>query len=188
MSLIIENLKEAINGESNAKRKYELYSEKALSENLPEIAHLFKAISSAESIHVKNHLRALTVITGSEINTKDFVQVDESKLKNQVKDTRSNLMDAIKGELYETKKMYKEFVNHSRRMGNDIAELTFSLARKAEKIHAKIYSKYLKMLEKNKSFKSLEIFVCQICGNVEFEKAPTICPVCDHGQRFFKKI
>ena len=54
--IIIENLKEAINGESNAKRKYELYAEQAMKENLPEVANLFKAVSQAENIHVKNHL------------------------------------------------------------------------------------------------------------------------------------
>ena len=63
MLLIIENLKEAINGESNAKRKYELYAEQATIENLPEVAKLFKAVAHAESIHIKNHLKALSLLT-----------------------------------------------------------------------------------------------------------------------------
>ena len=56
MSEVIDNLKAAINGESNARRKYELFAERAIEENLPEIANLFKATSSAESLHIKNHL------------------------------------------------------------------------------------------------------------------------------------
>ena len=60
MSIVIENLKEAIKGESNAKRKYELYADQAVKENLPEIGHLFIAVAFAESIHIKNHVKALS--------------------------------------------------------------------------------------------------------------------------------
>ncbi len=187
MSVIIKNLEAAIIGESNAQYKYKLFAEQAKKENLLEVARLFIAISNAEGIHIKNHLRALTVTTGSEV-TKDFVKIAEEKLRAEVKDTKSNLQSAIDGETYETKKMYKEFVKNSIKAGENVAELTFTLARKAEKIHAKIYSKYLKLLEANKNIEDKDIFVCYICGNVEFEKAPENCPCCDHGVQFFKKF
>ena len=188
MKIIIENLKEAINGESNAKRKYELYAVKAREENLAEIAHLFETISTAEAIHIKNHIRALTVLTNIEVKIEDFVDVDEDALENSIKDTRSNLIDAINGETYETKKMYKNFVKNSKKEGNDVAELSFTLARKAEQIHAKIFSIYLKKLEKIDIIKEVKIYVCQICGNVEFEDPPSVCPICDHIQKFFYEI
>lgn len=188
MSVVIENLKEAINGESNAKRKYELFAEKAREENLPEIAHLFKAISGAEAIHIKNHIRALEVITENEVSVEDFIDVNEETLKLSVKDTRSNLLDAINGETYETKQMYKIFLKNVKREGNDVAELSFSLARKAEKVHATIFRNYLRQLEKNELFKQRKIFVCQICGNVEFDTVPKICRLCDHSQKFFNEV
>ena len=84
--------------------------------------------------------------------------------------------------------MYKEFLKNSKKIGNDIAELTFSLARKAERIHAKICSKYLKLLENNKRIEFKEIYICSICGNIEFEPLPMICPICDHDQKFFMKL
>ncbi|MFX0081519.1 MAG: rubrerythrin family protein [Candidatus Hodarchaeota archaeon] len=143
MSLVIENLKEAINGESNAKRKYEFYAQKAKEENLPEVAHLFKAISITEAIHIKNHVRALQVLINREVKIEDFIDVNEVALKDNVKDTKSNLLDAINGETYETKQMYKLFLKNSKKEGNDVAELSFSLARKVEKVHAGICSKYL---------------------------------------------
>ena len=186
MSVIINNLKAAINGESNAQRAYQLFAEQAKKENLPEVARLFIAISNAEGIHIKNHLRALTVITGSE-PTKDFIKIEEEKLKAQVKDTKANLQMAIDGETYETKKMYKEFVKNAKKAESDVAELSFDLARKAEKIHAKLYTNYLKLLEKNQSIEDKDIFVCKICGNVEFQNPPANCPVCDHGAQFFEK-
>ena len=188
MSMVIENLKEAVNGESNAKRKYELYAEKAKEENLPEIAHLFKAISIAEAIHIKNHTRALQILSKSEVKIEDFVDVNENALRNNVKDTKSNLLDAIKGETYETKQMYKIFLKNSKKEGNDVAELTFSLAKKAEKVHARIFSSYLKQLEKNVSIEKRKVFVCQICGNIEFDSPPFICPLCDHTQKFFNEV
>lgn len=188
MSIVIENLKEAINGESNARRKYELYAEKAKEENLLEVAHLFKAISMAEAIHIKNHIRALEVITNAGVEIKDFVEVSEDALKNKVKDTKSNLLDAIHGELYETKQMYKDFVKSSKKEGYDVAELSFSLARKAEKVHAQIFSTYIKSLEKPEIIENRKIFVCQICGNVEFDSPPSICPLCDHTQKFFNEV
>lgn len=187
MTAVIHNLKEAIIGESNAKRKYELYAEKAREENLPEVAHLFKAISAAEAIHNKNHIRALAVLTNADVNVEDFVEVNEVDLKNHVKDTNSNLIDAINGETYETKKMYKIFVKNSKKEGSEVAELSFSLARKAEKIHAKLFTEYLKLLENNKTIEKRKIFVCQICGNVEFEAPPSVCPICEHSQKFFRE-
>jgi len=188
MLSIIENLKEAINGESNAKRKYELFAERAEQENLPEIAHLFKAISTAEAIHIKNHIRALTVITNAEVSLEDFVNVNEEILKDGVKDTISNLIEAINGETYETKQMYRKFVKNAKKEGNEVAELSFLLAKKAEKVHAKIFSRYLKKLEKNQKIDKKKIYVCQICGNVEFKTPPLVCPICDHSQKFFKEF
>jgi len=188
MSIVIENLKEALNGESNAKRKYELYAQKAMEENYPQIAHIFKAVSFAESIHIKNHKRALSLLTDTEIRLDDFVQVDEEQLKKKMGDTASNLDDAIEGEIYETKKMYKKFEKNANSSGKEVAELSFSLARDAEKIHADLFSSFLKGLKKGKKVEKKKIFVCQICGNVEFEEPPETCPVCDHSEKFFKEI
>ncbi|MBY8983064.1 MAG: rubrerythrin family protein [Candidatus Lokiarchaeota archaeon] len=188
MSLIIDNLKEAIKGENNAQRKYELFSENAIKENFNEVAHIFRATSFAESIHIKNHLKALSVITNSTVTYREIGIVDEKILKNKIKDTLSNLQDAIKGELYETKVMYKKFKKNAVSEGIDIAELSFSLAKDAERVHANLFSNYLKDLKKKKKFKPKKIYVCRICGNIEFDSPPEKCPVCDHSSKFFREI
>jgi len=180
-------LKEAIIGESKAQRKYELYAEQAIKENLVEIGHLFKVVAFAESIHIKNHTKALFTLLNSNINIMDIVNINEEELKKKVDNTRSNLIDAINGETYEFKVMYKNFLKSARKNEEDVAELSIDLARQAENIHRKLYSKFLKMLDKSKEFKPIDIYVCQICGNVELENAPDICPVCDHSQKFFIK-
>ncbi|MCP4764582.1 MAG: rubrerythrin family protein [archaeon] len=188
MSIIVKNLKEAINGESNARRKYELFAEQAEKENLKDIAHLFRATAIAEGYHIKNHLKALSTVLNSEVDPKEFVNIDEKSLQNDVKDTKSNLISAISGELYEYKHMYKTFLKNTRKIGNDVVELSFQLARDAEKIHAKLYSKCLKKLEKGKVIEINEIYVCTICGNLELNELPNSCIICDHGQRFFEKV
>jgi len=188
MSNVIENLKEAIIGENNAKKKYELYAEQAFKENLPEVAKLFTAVAHAESIHVKNHLKALSSISNKEVNPDDFVVIKEDELKAYVKDTKSNLTDAISGETYEVKRMYKEFLKNAKAGEYDVVELSFQLARDAEKIHAKLYSFYLKSLEKSRSIEYRDIYVCTICGNVEVKEPARNCKICDHSPRFFMKF
>ena len=188
MSTVIENLKEAIIGESNAKRKYEFFAEKAESENYSEVAHLFKAISFAESIHIKNHLQALSKITKTEVNLENIVVIDDIELKKLVDNTRNNIIQAIAGETFEFKKMYKAFKKDAKKQDYFLAEFSFNLARKAEIIHSKLYIRYLKQLDKKINFLPIDIYVCTICGNVELREAPKTCLNCDHDQKFYKKI
>lgn len=188
MSLIVDHLKEAIKGETNAKLKYEHFAEQAEKENHPEIAHLFRAISSAESIHIKNHTQALAKITKSEVNINEIVKINEDELKKQVKDTRNNLIQAIAGETFEFKEMYKSFIKDAKREDLYLAEFSFDLARKAEIVHSKLYIQYLKKLDKKENIEPIEINVCSICGNVVLREASKTCPNCDHEKKFFKKI
>ncbi len=188
ISVVIENLKEAIIGESNAKRKYELFAEKALNEGFSEIAHLFKAISTAESIHIKNHLKAIEEITKKSVDLNAIVNIEENVLKKQVRNTRNNLIQAIAGETFEFKKMYKGFMKNAKKNDVYLAEFSFDLARMAEIVHSKLYIKFLKKLDKKEPFEDIDIFVCRICGNVELRKIPKICPNCEHDQKFFMKV
>jgi len=187
ISVVIENLNEAIIGESNAKRKYELFAEKALNEGFPEIAHLFKAISTAESIHIKNHLKAIEEITKKSVDLNAIVNIEENVLKKQVRNTRNNLIQAIAGETFEFKKMYKAFMKNAKKDDVYLAEFSFDLARKAEIVHSKLYIKFLQKLDKKEPFEEIDIYICRICGNVELKKKPKICPNCEHDQKFFMK-
>ncbi len=188
MKGVIENLKEAINGESIAKRKYELFAQKAKEEDLIQIAYLFKAVAFAESIHIKNHLKALSILIGTEPKPEEFIKINVEEIKSIVKDTKTDLINAIAGEMFEFKKMYKNFIKIADKAGIDVAELSFTLARYAERVHAKLYTMVLKKLEANKPREIIEIYVCKICGDVEINKIPLKCPICDHGPSLFIKI
>ena len=188
VSVIIDNLKEAIIGESTAKLKYELFAENAAKEGLNKISKLFKAISIAESIHIKNHLKAIDKISNSSTDLNSFVKIDQQKLRESVKNTRENLIQAIAGETFEFKKMYRTFMKNAKKSDTYLAEFSFNLARNAEIVHSKLFIKYLKILDKNETFEDLDIYICQICGNVELGNPPKICPICEHEQRFFRKL
>ena len=188
MITVTDNLKEAIIGESVAKKKYEYFANKATEENHPEIAHLFNAVAYAESIHIKNHIKALSKITNSQVNLNEIFNINEDEIEKLISDTRNNLIQAITGETFEFKNMYKSFVKNAKKEHTYLAEYSFHLARKAEKVHSKLFSNYLKQLDKNENFESIEIYVCKICGNVELREPPHICPNCEHDQKFFIKV
>jgi rubrerythrin len=188
MKEVIESLKESIYGELEANEKYKLYAEKALNENLPTVANLFKAISFAEEIHVKNHVNALSKITNSPINVDLNFKINRDDILPQVKSTRVNLLNARVSESFEYKKKYKNFKNLAKKEGNKLAELAFNYARNAEKIHAKLFSDFLKIVDSKKAQIRLEFFVCTNCGNVEIDEIPEICPICGKDRQKYKTI
>jgi len=118
----------------------------------------------------------------------EIFNINENEIKKQISDTRNNLIQAITGETFEFKNMYKGFVKNAKKEHTYLAEYSFSLARKAEKVHSKLYINYLKQLDKNENFEPIDIYVCKICGNVELREPPNLCPNCEHDQKFFIKI
>lgn len=119
MSNTRENLRKAIKGETEARHKYNQFSQKAITENLETIAHLFKAISFAEQIHRENHIRALEVIKDKEIGPIDKMNIDIDNTI-QIEGTEMNLKRSIQGEMDEFNKMYKDFVKIADKEGFDV--------------------------------------------------------------------
>jgi rubrerythrin len=187
ITTIIENLKDAIKGEKIAKEKYTLFAENAYKEGLMMISNLFNAISSAESIHIKNHLKAIEKITKEPVIEEQIYQIDYDQIKNTIKSTRENLIQAITSETFEFKIMYKSYIKNAKKENTFLAEFSFNLARKAEIVHSKLFIEYLKKIDNRNRIEAQDIYVCQICGNVEIGKPPNMCPICEHGQEFFKK-
>ncbi len=157
-----KNLKEAFAGESQANRRYLAFAKKAEEEGFKQMAKLFRAAAEAETVHAHNHLRAL----------------------GGIKSTKENIQEAIGGETYEFKKMYPEMVTKAKTEGLKQAEISFDYANQVEKIHAALYENALASLGKNKT---VDYYVCPVCGNTVEEKAPDQCPICNTpGPRFMK--
>ena len=150
-----ENLKEAFAGESQANQKYRAFAKKAEKEGFPNIAKLFKTAAEAERIHAEGHLGALDGI-GS---------------------TAENLKAAIDGETYEYQEMYPPM--HDKAVEEDHkAKRMFKYALDAEKVHADLYKLALQAAESGKDLDVGEIYLCPVCGHIEFGKPGEKCPIC----------
>ena len=155
MSKTQENLKEAFAGESQANQKYRAFAKKAEKEGFPNIANLFKTAAEAERIHAEGHLGALDGIGG----------------------TVENLKAAIAGETYEFTEMYPPMLKEAENE-NHKAKRMFGYAVKAEEVHAKLYKMALEAAEQGKDLEGIEIYLCPVCGNIEFSKPDENCPIC----------
>jgi len=159
-----EFLKEAFAGESQANRRYLAFAEKADKEGYPQVARLFRAAGSAETVHAHNHMRAL----------------------NAIRSTRENLEEAIAGETHEFRKMYPEMIDAAKAEGHKAAERTFRYANEVEKVHAELYQGLLNTL--GSSQETYPYYVCPVCGYTAEKEPPEVCPVCGAKREMFKRI
>ncbi len=166
MGTTAENLEFAFAGESQANRKYLFFAEKAEEEGHKQIARLFRAGADAETVHARNHLKAM----------------------EGIKPTKENLLAAIGGEHHEFTSMYPDFIKQAESEGKDKARNSFDLANKVEQIHYGLYQTALSMLEKGQALDEKPFYVCQYCGYTVEGEAPEKCPVCGAQSRMFKRI
>lgn len=173
------NLKAAIIGETTASAKYTAFAIKAREEGYPQIAVLFDATAKAENVHARNHKAVLSQLG---------LKMELFTPKFEVKSTRENLLNAIKGEGYEVDTMYPDFMNAAMKDRIDPAISTFSMALHAEMTHKKFFTTALQALDtKTVTQLSLEYFICSKCGNTfSSETVGAKCPLCGtHREKFF---
>ncbi|MGA2657561.1 MAG: rubrerythrin family protein [Verrucomicrobiota bacterium] len=155
MKHTIDNLKEAFAGESQASQKYLAFARKAEKDGFGNIAGLFRTAAEAERIHAEGHLGALDGI-GS---------------------TAENLAVAIAGETYEYTKMYPPMLEQAKAEGHK-AKRMFDYASKAEAVHARLYQLALEAVQKGQDLPDREVYLCPVCGHIEFGTPPETCPIC----------
>jgi len=176
-----DNLRNAFSGESQAKMRYEVYSEVAENEGYPNVARLFEAISYAEKVHATNHLRRSPEEAGSSVAESPY----------GVGDTVANLQKGIDGETFEIQEMYPAYLEVAKLQGEGAAKKSFEWALfewalKAEKIHAKMYQDAKDEVEQGNDPDIGEVHVCSVCGHTVEGEAPDVCPVCDTEDNYKK--
>ena len=163
-----ENLEKAFAGESQARNKYDFFASKAKKDGFEQIAAIF-----AETA----------------LNEKEHAKIWFKLLHDGVPETTENLVDAIKGEDYETNEMYVKFAAEAREEGFDeIADL-FDKVGKIEENHEKRFKEIKERLESGMVFKrdGVAVWKCRNCGYIHIgDKAPEVCPVCAHPQAYFE--
>ena len=178
-SKTLENLMAAYNGESNAHAKYLAYAEKAEKEGYGKVASLFRAAAHAENVHLTSHAVVIKSMGGT---SKADIKLPE------IKSTKENLEDALKGENYERTTMYPEFIGVAEAEGNQKAKWTFDMANKVEKIHHGLYEAALMQVNAGQASTGKSYHVCQVCGMTVEGDTPEKCPVCGAPRAQFKKV
>ncbi len=156
-----ENLMTAFTGEAEANRKYTAYAKKAEKDGKMNAAKLFRAAADAETLHALKHF----------------------EVAGKIGSTAENLEDGVRGETYEYKEMYPDFVKEAEAVGNKAAVMTFTFAMKAEEVHAGLYQEALENLDQTEE---VFYYLCPVCGNIE-KYRPEKCSICGvPGTKFIK--
>ena len=165
MSSTKENLKNAFAGESQAYHKYRAFAKRAEQDGFPNIGRLFRTAAEAERIHAEGHLKSM----------------------DAVETTVDNLKSAIAGETYEFSEMYPPMLDKAEKEEHKSKRM-FKYAVKAEEVHAKLYKKALEAAKKGNDLDESQIYLCPICGYIEFGIPPEKCPVCATPAAKFKQV
>jgi rubrerythrin len=165
MPTTLENLKVAFAGESQANRKYLAFAKKAEKEGYPQIARLFRAAADAETTHALAHLANM----------------------GGVGSTLENLREAVAGETYEFTEMYPPMVEQAVAEQHR-AKAMLDFANRVEKVHAGLFRQALAALESGQDLSQMDVYVCPVCGDVEFGLPPEKCPVCGAPRARFEKV
>ena len=164
-----QNLITAFAGESQARNKYTYYASKAKKDGYEQIAAIFEETAGNEKEHAKIWFKLL---------------------HDGMPDTKTNLLDAANGENYEWTDMYAEFAKTAKEEGFDHIAYLFEEVGKIEKEHEERFRKLLNNIEAGKVFvdEQPKMWICRNCGHIHFgEKAPDVCPVCEHPQSYFEE-
>ena len=162
-----KNLMEAFAGESQARNKYTYFASKAKTEGYEQLSAIFQQTADNEKEHAKLWFKEL----------------------NGIGDTAQNLAAAAEGENYEWTDMYDGFAKTAEEEGFPELAAKFRLVAAIEKRHEERYRALLKNVETAAVFAKSEVKVweCRNCGHIVVgEKAPEICPTCDHPQAYFE--
>jgi rubrerythrin len=160
-----QHLATAFAGESQANRKYLAFARQAEKEGLPQIARLFRAAAEAETLHALAHLANM----------------------GGIGTTLQNLEEAVAGETYEFTEMYPPMVEQAKAEGHK-AKVMLDFANKAEKVHARLFAQALDAMKSGKDLSAMEVFLCPVCGDVEFGVPTEKCPICGAPATRYQKI
>jgi len=160
-----ENLAVAFAGESQANRKYLAFARAAEKEGYPQVAKLFRAAADAETIHALAHFQNM----------------------GGVGTTLENLKSAVAGETYEYTEMYPPMVEQAKAEGHR-GKTMLGFANEAEKVHARLFRQALEAMQAGKDLSQMDVFLCPVCGDVEFGVVPEKCPICGAPASKFQKV
>jgi len=167
MSKTDENLIAGFNDESETRMRYHAFARQAEEEGVPNIAHLFRAVSEAETVHALNHLDAL----------------------GGIGEARKNLETAVSEEEGDMFTLYPEFIKQAREEDRTEAVMSMTWIQQSEKAHFDLFREAVNTLARgDRDIEEEGYFLCTNCGYVAVGVAPSSCPVCRAPMKGFKEI
>jgi rubrerythrin len=159
----VNNVHEAFVGEAKAYQRLLMFAKKAELEELPQIAHLFRAVAAAEGVHSRRHFALL----------------------ESVADTQTNLEKAFQSETTVNGVYYPKMLQEAEEDNEEAAVLVFSQARDVEEEHVNLYKRALNDLIAQRS---TDYYVCPVCGHISEREPPEECPICGAPKSAFEKV
>jgi len=181
----IVNLGRAFAGECQARTRYRFYASLAKKEGQPYLARLINEIADNEYAHAKIFFDYINKLSDSPVHNLDI----DAGYPYTIGETVMNLKDAANAEKDEYEDIYPKFAEIADNEGfKDVAN-SFRLIADIEKSHHKSFSILAQKEESGTLYKEegSAIWRCSVCGYIhEGEKAPQICPVCQHSQGHYE--
>ena len=176
-----KNLLAAFAGESQARSRYTLFSQKALEEGYQQIAAIFLETAVQELLHARGFF---SYLEGG------IVTITAGYPAGVVGDTKKNLAEAAAGEREEWSNLYSDFAKVAQDEGFPQIANHFRLVASVEQMHEARYMRLLERLENEQVFQQPEPteWMCRKCGfTINAKSAPKRCPVCGADQGWFER-
>ncbi len=181
-----KNLLRAFAGETQARARYEFFSDKAKQDGYVQISDIFKETADNEKEHAKRFYDLLVGGFNGSIPTELEITGSYPIVQGT---TLENLNNSSKAENHEASDVYPNFSKIANQEGfTEVANVFLAIA-VAEKHHQERFALLAKNLQEGKVFKKDEkvIWKCSHCGYLhEGLEATTICPSCDSKQDYFQ--
>ncbi len=177
-----KNLHASFAAETQARTRYDFFSDRARDEGFMQIAKIFSETAKQEYEHA---LRFFKFFNGGELEVKWVFPT------GVIKDTRANLLSAAALEKYVSEDMYANFAETARKEGFERAEDTFNNIIVAEQHHEQLYLELADNMANNKVFNKDEekVWRCLSCGYLHKGKsAPDKCPACVKPTGYFELL
>lgn len=175
-----KNLMTSFAGESQARMRYTYFASVAKREGYEQIAAIFMETADQEKEHAK---RMFKWLEGG------MVEITASYPAGVIGTTLENLQAAAAGEHEEWSLDYPKFADMADEEGFPEIALMYRNIAIAEKGHEERYQAFVNNIQNNAVFaRECEVvWQCRNCGFIYVgEKAPELCPACQHPQAYFE--
>jgi rubrerythrin len=177
-----KNLLAAFAGESQARNRYTYFTSAARKEGFEQIANIFAETAENEKEHAKIFF---SYLEGGD------VEIVAAYPAGMIKDTKTNLEGAAKGENMEWTTLYANFGKIAAEEGFPEIARSFEQISKVEKFHESRYRKLIANIANGEVFKKKAVIKwhCANCGYVfEGTEPPKECPACKHPQSYYEAL